>query len=186
MRPAAAVVFLSLVVTFPLTMFGQCHAPELVRGADKYNAAVCKAYGAEKVGNNEEALELLLAASELPVLESPNIRLFGHLALEYAKVKRFEESERYLAYDNLSILWMIGIVRCQLGSNSGDEVLLQDGRLLASAEANRLSKVLCGPVFDEYSYSRERKAESFVPAARAILLHAELREKIRLLKSKQQ
>ena len=163
----------------------QCSVPELVKGADKYNELVCKASVAARSGDDRKAIDLLLAASEQPVLESPNIRLFGQIAKTYAKLGRFRESDLYLKYDDLSLLWMIGIVRCQATPDSKDESLLQDGKPLTSDEAKHMASVLCGPVFDEFSYFRDRGAESFVPAAKAILRHEAVRKEIDLIRHKQ-
>jgi hypothetical protein len=160
----------------------QCSVPELVKGADKYNELVCKASKASQSGDDRKALELFLAASEQPVLESPNIRLFPKIVKTYAKLGRFDEADRYLKYDNLSVLWMIGIVRCQMGSNTADESLFQEGEPLTSAEAKHMATVLCGPVFDEFSYFRDRETESFIPAANAILQYGALRKEIGLMR----
>jgi hypothetical protein len=73
---------------------------------------------------------------------------------------------------------MIGIVRCRETPDSKDESLVQDGRPLISDEAKHMAGVLCGPVFDEFSYFRDRDAESFVPAAQAILRHETIRKEI--------
>ncbi len=158
--------------------YAQCGLPELVKGAARYNELVCKASSASRAGNNTKALDLLLEASKQPVLESPNLRLFGAIAKSYAKQGRFDEAAQYLKYDDLSILWMIGIVRCQAASDSTDEDLFQDGKALTGDDAKHMATVLCGPVFDEYSYFRDRHVESFVPAAKAILQHASLRKEI--------
>jgi hypothetical protein len=158
--------------------YAQCGLPELVKGAERYNQLVCKASSASRAGNNTKALDLLLEASKQPVLESPNIRLFGAIAKSYAKLGRFDEADQYVKYDDLSILWMIGIVRCQAASDSTDEHLFQDGKALTGDDAKHMATVLCGPVFDEFSYFRDRHAESFVPAAKAILQHSSLRKEI--------
>ena len=163
----------------------QCSVPELVKGADRYNELVCNASKASRGGDDRKALALLLAASEQPVLESPNIRLFPKIAKTYAKLGRFHEADRYLKYDNLSVLWMIGIVRCQVALNSTDESLFQDGEPLTSDEAKHMAAVLCGPVFDEFSYFRDRDTESFIPAANAILQYGALRKEIGLMRDKQ-
>jgi hypothetical protein len=163
----------------------QCSVPELVKGADRYNELVCKASKASRSGDDRKALELFLAASEQPVLESPNVRLFRPIAKTYAKLGRFHEADRYVNYDNLSILWMIGIVRCQVALNSPDESLFQDGKPLISDEAKHMAAVLCGPVFDDFSYFRDRDTESFIPAAKAILEYGALRKEIGLMRDKQ-
>jgi hypothetical protein len=163
----------------------QCSVPELVKGADRYNELVCKAYEVSRRGDDRKTLELFLAASERPVLESPNIRLFRQIAKTHAKLGRFQEADRYLKYDNLSILWMIGIVRCQVALKSTDESLFQDGKPLISDEAKHMAAVLCGPVFDDFSYFRDRDTESFIPAANAILQYGALRKEIGLMRDKQ-
>ena len=156
----------------------------MVRGADQYNNLVCRGYAALNHNDNEKALELFLAASKQPVLEAPNLRLFGRIALVYTKLSRFHESDTYLEYENLSLLWMIAIVRCQTQSNTTEEELAQDGTKLSSAEAKHMADVLCGPVFDEFSYFQDHNSESFVPAAEAILRHETIRKEIDLLKGK--
>jgi hypothetical protein len=163
----------------------QCSVPELVKGADSYNDLVCKASEASHSGDNRKAIKLFLAASEQPVLESPNFRLFAGIAKTYAKLGRFREAEQYLKYDNLSVLWMIGIVRCNKAPNSAAESLFRDGKPLTSDEAKHMADVLCGPVFDEFSYFRDRDTESFIPAAIAILQYANLRNEISLMRDKQ-
>lgn len=173
------------VLSLSTSLLAQCNAPELVPGADKYNDLVCKAWSTEQHGDKEKALELWLDASKQPVLESPNIRLFGKIATLYAKLGRFREADRYLMYDNLSILWMIGIVRCKQEANLSDESLLKDGKPLTSVEAKDMVDVLCGPVFDEFSYFRDRDAASFAPAAHAILQFEAVRKEINALRHSQ-
>jgi hypothetical protein len=183
--------FLSLSGALLVVLFlrglapAQCSSPELVKGADKYNELVCKASAAVKSGDDRKAIELLLAASEQSVLESPNIRLFGQIAKTYARLGQFHESDLYLKYDDLSLLWMIGIVRCRETQNSKDESLAQDGKPLTSNEAKHMAGILCGPVFDEFSYFRDRDAESFIPAARAIIRHDGIRTEIDAMRHKQ-
>jgi len=80
---------------------------------------------------------------------------------------------------------MIGIVRCQATPNSQNESLFQDGQQLTSDEGKHMAGVLCGPVFDEFSYFRDRDAKSFVPAARAILQHEAVRKEIDVIRRKQ-
>jgi hypothetical protein len=164
--------------------FGQCSAPELVKDADQYNDLVCKAYAAASDGDNKTALALFLAASDEPLFESPNVLLLGQIARTYAKLHRFREADAYLKYDNLSVLWMIGIVRCQVTPDSKNESLLQDGARLVSHEAKHMTDVLCGPIFDEYSYFRESDAESFIPAANALLRYEAIRKEIELMRHK--
>jgi hypothetical protein len=183
--------FLSLGCNLLLVMFlrslgqAQCGAQELVKGADKYNELVCKSSTAARSGDDRKALELLLDASEQPVLESPNVRLFGQIAKIYAKLGRFHEADLYLKYDDLSLLWMIGIVRCGEVPDSKDEILFQDGKALKSDEAKHIAGVVCGAVFDEFSYFRDRDVESFIPAAKAILQHEAIRKEIDLKRHNQ-
>ena len=183
--------FLSLSGAFFVLLFvrglapAQCRAPELVKGADKYDELVCKAYAAGRNGDDKKALELLLAGSDQPVLESPNIRLFGQIARTYARLGRFRESDLYLKYDDLSLLWMIGIIRCRETPDSKDESLAQDGKPLTSEEAKHMASVLCGPVFDEFSYFRDRDAESFINAAKELLRHEAIRKEIDAMRHRQ-
>lgn len=161
----------------------QCDLPEIVKGADKYNELVCKASAAAKSGDDKRALDFYLAALNESVLESPNVRLFADIAKTYAKLGRFHESDIYMKYDNLAILWLVGIVRCRQRPHSDDESLYQDGKLLISEEATHMADVLCGPVFDELSYFRDSDTTSLVPAARAILKHESIRHEIAALRS---
>jgi hypothetical protein len=177
-RFARTSVIAFLVVWAAESASAQCSAPGLVKGADKYNELVCKAYKASRRGDDRKALELLVDASKQAVLESPNIRLFPNIAKTYAKLGLFHEADLYLKYDNLAVLWMIGIVRCQVASNLLDESLIQDGEPLGSDEAKHMAAVLCGPVFDEFSYFRNRDTETFIPAANAILEYGALRKEI--------
>lgn len=165
----------------PVPLHAQCTAPEVVRGAYKYNDLVCKASAAAKTGDEKAALEFYLSALNQPVLESPNIRLFADIAETYAKLGQFKQADLYLEYDNLSILWMIGIVRC--GSN--DNALFQDGKLLTSNQAKHMVDGLCGEVFDENSYFRDRDAKSFTAAAKAILRHDAVASEIDELRRQQ-
>lgn len=184
------VMVISLAI-LPVIIIGnasaQCNAPEIVKGADKYNEQVCKAYAATKNGKQQQALDLFLAASKQNIFESPNVLLFGDMAKTYASLGQFENADRYLKYDNISVLWMIGIVRCQHTSEStDDEILLQDGKALTSSEAKYMVNVICGELYDDYSYFRDRNVESFVPAANAILKYTALRKEIDQMRAKQQ
>jgi hypothetical protein len=179
MEPNAFLVrVVSAILVFTGWTWAQCGSSELVKGADKYNELVCSASAAATKGEDQRALSLWLSASEQPVLESPNIRLFGQIARTYARLGRFPQADHYVQYDNLSILWMIGLVRCRVSSKSRSEELFQDGKALTSDDARHTAGVLCGPVFDEFSYFRDRDAQSFVPAANAILRHASLVKEI--------
>jgi hypothetical protein len=164
----------------------QCHAPEIVGGADKYNALICRGVNAEARGNEHEALENYLAASNMILLETPNVLLFGRIAKTYARLGQFKEADVYLEYDNLRLLWLIGVVRCQAQPSFDNEVLLQDGKLLQSAEATHMQSVMCGEILDNDAYFAERNAISFIPVAKAILRHGELRKEIDLMRSKSQ
>jgi hypothetical protein len=90
----------------------------------------------------------------------------------------------YLKYDDLSLLWLIGVVRCEAQPSSEGEVLLQDGKLLQSDEAKHMVNVLCGDVYDNNQYFGDRDAESFIPAAKAILRHAVIRKEIDHMRTK--
>src|SRR6266705_1862173 len=95
-----------LAVVLAGSAFAQCNGPEVVKGADKYNQALCKAYAAAQIGDNKKALDLFLVAADQPLFESPNVRLLGQIARTYAKLGRFQEADLYLKYDSLSVLWM--------------------------------------------------------------------------------
>ncbi|MGD0294873.1 MAG: hypothetical protein ABSB30_13565 [Terracidiphilus sp.] len=164
----------------------QCSAPEVVKGADEYNVMVCQASEASQKGDYKKALKLYLAASEQnPLFEFPNILVFGSIARTYARLGQFQEADLYLEYDNLSLLWLIGVVRCQALPSSDDEILLQDGKLLQSKEATHMQNVLCGEIYDNNQYFRDRDADSFIPAAKAILRHGAIHKEIDLLRRKQ-
>lgn len=162
----------------PVALHAQCAAPELVNGAYKYDDLVCKASAAARKGNEKTALEFYLSALNQPVLESPNIRLFADIGETYAKLGQFKQADLYLEYDNISILWMIGIVRC----GPKDSALFQDGKVLTSNQSKHMVDVLCGEAFDEYSYFRDRDAESFTAAAKAILRHDAVENEIEKLR----
>jgi hypothetical protein len=163
----------------------QCNAPEVVKGAEKYNDLVCKGDASIKDGDQKKALGFFLATSEQTLLEFPNIQLYGRIAKIYARRGQFQEADLYLKYDNLSLLWLIGVVRCQALPSSEDEVLLQDGKLLQTNEATHMQNVLCGPIYDNNAYFGDRDATSFVPAAKLILRHDALRKEIDLMNAKQ-
>jgi len=156
-----------------------------VKGADKYNELLCQGIVAARSGKERRALEFFLSASQQPVLESPNILLFGRIAKTYALLGKFREANVFLEYDNLTLLWAIGIVRCEAQPSSEDENLLQDGKLLQSDEAKHMAHVLCGPIFDNDVDFTRRDADSFVQVAKAILRHRALHEEIILLREKQ-
>ena len=156
----------------------QCSAPEAVAGADRYDELLCQGVAAEKTNNEERALELFLAASRQPLSESPNVLLFGRIAKAYALVGKFHDAKVYLDYDNIAVLWQIGIVRCQSQPSSEGEYLVQDGKLLEGDEARHMTNVVCGEVFDNDADFTNRDALSFAPAAKAILQYATLRREI--------
>jgi hypothetical protein len=165
--------------------YAQCSAPEVLKGATKYDAEVCKGITASGKGEYQRALEFFLSASKEFIDESPNILVFGRIADTYAHLGKFKEADRYLRYDDLSLLWAIGVVRCRPQPNSNNESLLQDGELLKSAEAKYMVDVLCGPIFDNDDYFADRDTASFVPAAKAILRYDALRKQIDLMRAKQ-
>lgn len=176
---------LLLVPSSAIPCLGQCTAPEVVKGATKYNMLLCQGIAASQQADEQKALRFFLEASKEPVLESPNILVFGRIAETYARLGQFREADVYLKYDDLSLLWLIGVVRCRAQSNSNNEVLLQDGEPLTSPEAKHMVDVLCGPIFDDDSYFADRDAESFVPVAKAILRYSALRKEIDRMRTKQ-
>jgi hypothetical protein len=133
-------------------------------------------------GHYQEALKFFLSASKGIVLESPNMRLFARIAYVYAKLGRFDDADEYLRYDNLALLWAIGVVRCE--GNPGFEVLRQDEVPLSSAESKHMADVLCGGMFDKMLDLGGSDAASFVPAAEMILRHTEIRKEIEKLRPK--
>ncbi len=162
----------------------QCSAPETIQGAEIYNTLVCKGVQALSSHNREEALRDFLAASQKTTLEFPNTLLLGRIAKVYASLGQFKEAYEYLEYDNISLLWSMGIVRCRAGSSGEPEVLFQDGMLLKSTASTHMAGVLCGEVYDNNAYFADRDIESFVPVAKAILRHSELRKQIDLTRTK--
>jgi hypothetical protein len=128
------------------------------------------------------ALKFFLSASKGIVAESPNILLFARIAYVYAKLGRFGEADEYLRYDNLALLWAIGVVRCEPIPGSEDETLRQGGIPLSSSESKQMAGVLCGRMFDDMLDLPDRDAASFVPAAEMILRHTEIRKEIEKLR----
>lgn len=169
---------LFLVLLSGIPCFAQCDAPEVLKGATKYDTFLCQGIAASQKGDQQKALALFLEASKQPIFEFPNILMFGRIAETYARLGRFKEAYLYLKYDDIYLLWAIGIVRCQAQSNSDNEILLKDGEPLNSPEAKHMEDVVCGEIFDEYSYFRDSDAESFVPVAKAILRYSALRKEI--------
>lgn len=162
----------------------QCTAPEIIKGAEKYNKLVCQGVQALSSNDQEKALINFVSASKMVTLEFPNNLLFGRIAKVYASLGRFKEAYEYLEYDDISLLWSMGVVRCHAGPSGGQEVLFQDGVLLKSAAATHMARVLCGEIYDNNAYFADRDIESFVPLARAILRHTELRKEIDLMRSR--
>ena len=175
---------LFLVVFSGSRCLAQCNAPEVVKGAAKYNTLVCQGIVASQKGEEQKALRLFLEASKKPVLESPNILMFGRIAETYARLGQFTQADLYLKYDDLSLLWLIGVARCQKQSTLNNEVLSQDGEHLNGPEAKHMADVVCGPIFDNDSYFADRNAESFVPVAKAILRYSALRKEIDQMRAK--
>jgi hypothetical protein len=162
----------------------QCREPELVKDADSYNALVCNAATASQRGDNKKALGLYLAASKEATFESPNALLFGDIALTYAKLGKFADADKYLEYDNITVLWAIGIVRCEESQSGFEDRLLKDGREMKSEAARRMAEVLCGPIFDNVFDFSTSDAGSLVPAAKLILRHDAIRKEIEQLRRK--
>jgi hypothetical protein len=173
------------IVYFCPTAAAQCDAPGIVKGADKYDDLVCKAWAASQNRQEQKALDLYLSASRESIFESPNVLLFGDIALSYAKLKQFQQADQYVEYIDIVILWMIGIVRCDGTPDLRQERLLKDGKPMKSESAKHMVDVLCGPLFDEYSDFHDRDVVSFVPAARAILRHEEIRKQIAAIRRQQ-
>jgi hypothetical protein len=163
----------------------QCAAPEEIEGDEIYNKLVCQGVQALLNKNQEKALTYFIAASEKTTLEFPNTLLFGRIARTYASLGRFKEAYDYLEYDNISLLWSMGIVRCHTGSAGEQEVLFQDGVLLKSEAATHMAHVLCGEIYDSNAYFVDRDIVSFAPVARAILRHTELRKEIEIMRSRE-
>ena len=188
MRPSRFSLVAALLAASLLqgSVSAQCNAPEVVKGNDKYDELVCEGDAASRSGDHKKALGLFLAASEQTTLEFPNLLLFGRIAETYAQLGQFREADLYLQYDNLSLMWQIGVVRCQTPPNAEAEVLLQDGTLLHSEAAIHMASVLCGPIYDNNDYFGDRDAESFVPVAKAILRYNTLRQEIHDMRGKQQ
>jgi hypothetical protein len=176
---------LFLVLFSRISVLAQCNTPEVVKGATKYNTHLCQGISASEKGEEQKALGFFLEAAKEPVLESPNILLFGRIAETYARLGQFSKADLYLKYDDLSLRWLIGVVRCQAQSNSSSELLLQDGEPLNSPEANDMVGVLCGPIFDNNDSFADRDAESFVPVAKAIVRYSILRKEIDHMRAEQ-
>jgi hypothetical protein len=168
----------------PALCAAQCVAPETIQGSEIYNKLVCQGVAALSSQKQEEALHDFLLASQKTTLEFPNTLLFGRIAKIYASLGRFKEANEYLEYDNISLLWSMGVVRCRADSSADQEVLFQDGVLLKSTAASHMASVLCGEIYDNNAYFADVNIESFVPVAKAILRHSELRKEIDLMQSR--
>lgn len=156
---------------------GQCKEAETVSGATKYNVLLCDGIRLAKLGRHAAAVNQFVAASRVPLEESPNILLFPRLATEYATLGKTREAKRYLEYDELSVLWMLGEVRCSPRSSEQyeQETLVRNGSRVVSDEADEMSKVLCGEIFDDYNDTRNLAVRGFVPAAKSVLRHEQAR-----------
>jgi len=163
----------------------QCVAPELIEGADIYNHLVCQGIQELSEGKSEEALHDFISASEKTTLEYPNTRMFGRIAETYASLQHFKEAQEYLDYDNLSLLWSMGLVRCKSDSAAGHESLFRDGTLLKSEGATHMAGVLCGAIYDNNADFGDRNIDSFESVARAILRHNELQKRVNLMRLRQ-
>lgn len=183
-RFCVLLVWLALIGMLPVQCRAQCTAPETIQGADIYNKLVCQGVQALSNKKQEEALRDFLSASQKTTLEFPNTLLFRRIAKTYASLGQFKEAHEYLEYDGISLLWSMGIVRCRAGSVGAQEVLFQDGVLVKSAAATHMAGVLCGEIYDNNQYFADRDIESFVPVAKAILHHSELRKEIDLMQSR--
>lgn len=181
MKLLSLTILLFATVSLGMPCRAQCVAPEVVKGADEFNALLCHGIAASRKGEYQKALAFFLKASKEPMDEEPNVIMFGRIAETYAQVGQFREADVYLKYEDLSLLWLIGVVRC----DSQDENLVQDGEFLKSADAKHMVNVLCGPIFDNNNYFADRDAASFVPVARLILRYDALRKKIDLMRAKQ-
>ncbi|HLW81237.1 MAG TPA: hypothetical protein VKS20_04270 [Candidatus Acidoferrales bacterium] len=152
----------------------QCKATELVRGAGKYNKLVCDAYAQRSAKHFQQALSLFLTASREPLFEVPNIQLLAPIAETYADLGQFREAERYLQYDNLALLWELGIAGC----DQGDSELTQGGKSLTSDEAKHVANLVCGAAFENFTEFGNRTIEDLIPVANAMLRHDAIRREI--------
>jgi len=183
-RRSFALVIMTAICTVA-SCSAQCSVPEVVEYPAPYNGLVCDADAATKRGDNKLALDLLLKAAKTPLLEAPNVLLFGRIALAYAKLSLFKEADQYLRYDELTLFWRIGIVRCETIEHSDDEVLYRDGHLLNSDDATHMANELCGDAYRDLFDFQNDGIESFIPVAKAILRHDTIRQEIALMRAKQ-
>jgi hypothetical protein len=156
-----------------------------MKGYDEFNTLLCNGVLASEHGDYNKALEFYLAASQKGFLEYPNFVMFQKIALTYARLGQFENAYKYLKYDDISILWAVGIVRCQSVDGADDSVLLQDGHLMGSDEARYLANhVLCGEAIEDNVDFSQWNAENLVSVAKAILEHKKLRSEIYQMSAK--
>jgi hypothetical protein len=188
---SSPILLLSLSLCFFLSaqkICAQCDAPELIKGADKYNALVCRAEAASQ--NHDEKLArsiLLLAEDETPVQDFPNVFLFDRVALSNARFGQFDLAELNIEYSNISILWMEGVIRCKKIPDSDDELLFREGEPLHSENARFMASVLCGDIYDKNQNFPLVKTSDLERVANMKLRHIEIEKEItalRELKSK--
>ncbi len=162
----------------------QCRVPETIEYPAPYNGLVCEADAASRRGDDKLALDLLLRAAKTPLLEAPNVLLYGRIAQAYANLGQFKDADKYLRYDELSLLWRIGIVRCQTIEHTDNEGLFQDGRALDSEDSKHMANELCGEAYSDLFDFRNGRIEDFLPAAKAILRHEATKQEIEVLRAK--
>jgi hypothetical protein len=164
-------------------IYAQCDSPELIKGAEKYNALVCKAEVASSSHDEKLAQSiLLLAENESPVEKFPNVFLFDRIALSNARLGQFDLAALNLDYENISILWMMGIVRCKKIPNSDDEILFREGEPFHSENARYMANTLCGDIYDNNQNYLSAKASDYGRAAKMILRHMEIEKEIAALR----
>ncbi len=172
-------ILFSTVLFFAPGTAAQCDSPDLVHGADKYNALVCKAEAAAQNHDEKKALSiLLLAEEESPLPDFPNLFLFDRVALSNARLGNFDMAELNLAYADISLLWMKGIARCRKIPSSDDEILVQDDAPLHSENARYMANVLCGDAYDKAHEENLATAGNSQLTARMALRHAEIKNEI--------
>lgn len=176
-------IFLSLVVSITLFPFGsaiaQCSATETIHGAKKYNKLVCNAYAAMSAKQYDEALNLFISASKQPLFEVPNIQILAPIAETYLDLGQSEQAERFLHYDNLALLWELGIVSCNQ-ENSG---LMEGGVPLTSEPAKYVTTLVCGTAFDNFTNFNNVRVDDLIPIASAMLRYEAIQKKIRAKES---
>lgn len=168
--------FAASIMLFPArSAIAQCNATEIVHGAEKYNKLVCDGYAARSAKQYQRALDIFLSASKQPLFEVPNIQLLAPIAETYVDLDRTEEAERFLRYDNLALLWELGIVSCNQ-ENSG---LTQGGVALTSETAKYVTNLVCGAAFDDFTNFTNVKVDDLIPVANAMLRYKGIQERIR-------